>query len=190
MVNFDNDIEQCLKVLRGGGLILYPTDTVWGIGCDATNEQAAQRIYRLKNRQDNNALIVLVAEERDVLQHIANPDYRIFEYLRETTKPTTVIYRNAIGLSENIIGKDGSIAIRICQDEFCRHLLKRFRKPIVSTSANISGKPAPSTFADIQTEVKIGVDYVVTYRQDDTVPANPSFLVKWNKDGTATVLRE
>jgi L-threonylcarbamoyladenylate synthase len=191
MVNFDNDIEQCLKVLRGGGLILYPTDTVWGIGCDATNEQAAQRVYRLKNRQDNNALIVLVAEERDVLQHIANPDYRIFEYLRETaTKPTTVIYRNAIGLAENIVGKDGSIAIRICQDEFCRNLLKRFRKPIVSTSANISGKSAPSTFADIATEVKIGVDYVVNYRQDDTVPAQPSSLIKWNKDGTTTILRE
>ncbi|MDP4263114.1 MAG: L-threonylcarbamoyladenylate synthase [Bacteroidota bacterium] len=189
MVDFNNDIEQCLKVLRGGGLILYPTDTVWGIGCDATNEKAAERIYKLKKRLDNKAMIVLVAEERDVLQHIANPDLRVFDYLEQATKPTTVVYKGAIGLAENIVGKDGSIAIRICQDDFCRHLLKRFRKPIVSTSANISGKPVPATFSGIDIEIKIGVDYIVNYRQDDAIPAEPSSVIKWNKDGTATVLR-
>jgi L-threonylcarbamoyladenylate synthase len=190
MVNFDNDIELCLKVLRGGGLILYPTDTVWGIGCDATNEQAAERIYKIKKRSDNKAMIVLVTEEREVLQHIANPDFRVFDYLHQAIKPTTIVYRNAIGLAENIVGKDGSIAMRICQDEFCRNLIKRFRKPIVSTSANISGQPVPTVFNDVSIDVKIGVDYIVTYRQDDLIPAQPSSVIKWNKDGTVTVLRE
>src|SRR5215813_8053891 len=145
MTDFEKDIEQCMMALRGGGLILYPTDTVWGIGCDATNENAAERIYKLKKRSDNKAMIVLVAEERDVLQHVANPDLRIFDYLQEAAKPTTVVYKGGIGLAENIVGKDGSIAIRICRDDFCRHLIKRFRKPIVSTSANISGQPVPAT---------------------------------------------
>lgn len=190
MVNFDNDIEQCLKVLRGGGLILYPTDTVWGIGCDATNERAAERIYKLKKRSDSKAMIVLVTDEREVLQHIANPDMRVFDYLHQVTKPTTVVYRGAIGLAENIVGSDGSIAMRICRDLFCRHLLKRFHKPIVSTSANISGQPVPSVFSDISVDIKIGVDYIVNYRQDDNMPARPSSVIKWNKDGTVTVLRE
>ncbi len=189
MVNFQNDIEQCLFALRNGGIILYPTDTVWGIGCDATNEKAAERIYKLKKRSDNKAMIILVTEERDVLQYIANPDRRVFEYLEQVTKPTTIIYRGAIGLAENIMGKDGSIAMRICNDDFCKDLIKRFRKPIVSTSANISGQPGASIYADISLDIKIGVDYIVNYRQDDTTIGEPSSLIKWNKDGTTTVVR-
>ncbi|MEI9909167.1 MAG: L-threonylcarbamoyladenylate synthase [Bacteroidota bacterium] len=189
-MNFEKDIEQCLFVLREGGIIIYPTDTVWGIGCDATNEKAAERIYKLKKRTDSKAMIVLVTEERDVLQYVANPDRRVFTYLEEqVTKPTTVIYKGAIGLAENIIGKDGSIAMRICNDEFCRNLIKRFRKPIVSTSANITGQPVANIFADISVDIKIGVDYIVNYRQDDTTVAEPSTLIKWNKDGTTTVIR-
>jgi L-threonylcarbamoyladenylate synthase len=189
MVNFEKDIELCLQALRGGGLILYPTDTIWGIGCDATNDKAIERIYKLKKRTDNKAMIVLVTEEREVSQYVANADPRVFEYLEEATKPTTVIYKGAIGLAENVIGKDGSIAMRICQDEFCRNLIKRFRKPIVSTSANISGQPVAKIFTDISIDIKIGVDYIVTHRQDDTTPVEPSTLIKWNKDGTATVVR-
>ncbi|HET6995378.1 MAG TPA: Sua5/YciO/YrdC/YwlC family protein, partial [Chitinophagaceae bacterium] len=128
-MNFEKDIELCLQALRGGGIILYPTDTVWGIGCDATNEKAVERIYKLKKRTDNKAMIVLVTEQRDILQYVANPDTRVFEYLENVTKPTTVIYKGAIGLAENVVSKDGSIAMRICQDEFCRTLIKRFRKP-------------------------------------------------------------
>lgn len=189
MVDFQNDIEKCLMALREGGIILYPTDTVWGIGCDATDAKAIERIFRLKKRSDNRAMIVLVAEQRDVLRYVANPDPKVFEYLEEVTKPTTVIYPGALGLAENLTGKDGSIAIRICREEFCQNLLKRFRKPIVSTSANLSGIHSPAKFEEIPLEIKIGVDYIVEFRQDETVASEPSSVIKWNKDGSVSVLR-
>ena len=189
MVNFEKDIELCLQALRGGGIILYPTDTVWGIGCDATNEKAVERIYKLKKRSDTKAMIVLVPEERDVLQYVANPDRRVFDYLQEVNKPTTVIYKGAIGLAEKIVGKDGSVAMRICKDEFCHNLLKRIRKPLVSTSANVSGQPVPNIFDEISIDIKIGVDYIVTHRQDEKEPALPSIIVKWDK-GQAVIVRE
>jgi len=188
MVDFEKDIEHCLQVLQDGGLILYPTDTVWGIGCDATNGKAVEKVYRLKNRPDEKAMIVLVADERDVLQYVASPDLAVFDYLQETKKPTTVIYEGAIGLADNLLGKDGSIAIRICNEQFCKHLIKRFRKPIVSTSANISGEPAAKIFADINEQIKSGVDYVVTYRQDDKIIAEPSSVIKWN-NGHLEIIR-
>ena len=188
MVDFENDIEQCLKVLQNGGLILYPTDTVWGIGCDATNEKAVEKVYKLKRRPDEKAMIVLVADERDVLQYVASPDLAVFDYLQEAKKPTTVIYEDAIGLADNLVGKDGSIAIRICNEKFCKHLIKRFRKPIVSTSANISGEPAAKIFADINEQIKSGVDYVVNYRQDDKTIAAPSSVIKWN-NGHLEIIR-
>ena len=188
MVDFEKDIENCLQVLDNGGLILYPTDTVWGIGCDATNEKAVEKVYQLKNRPDQKAMIVLVADERDVLQYVASPDLAVFDYLQETKKPTTVIYEGAIGLADNLLGKDGSIAIRICNEQFCKHLIKRFRKPIVSTSANISGEPAAKIFADINEQIKSGVDYVVTYRQDDKTIAAPSSVIKWN-NGHLEIIR-
>jgi L-threonylcarbamoyladenylate synthase len=188
MVDFEKDIEQCLKVLKDGGLILYPTDTIWGIGCDATNAAAVEKVYQLKKRPDEKAMIVLVADERQVLQHVAAPDLQIFDYLQETNKPTTVIYTGAIGLAENIIADDGSIAIRICNHEFCKHLIKRFRKPIVSTSANISGQPAAKVFNDIADEIKKGVDYMVKYRQEDKTVRLPSLIIKWD-NGKVTMLR-
>ncbi len=188
MVDFENDIEECLKVLKSGGLILYPTDTVWGIGCDATNEKTVERIFQLKQRPDNKAMIVLVAEEKDVLNYVAAADLQVFDYLQQAKKPTTVIYEGAIGLADNLIGKDGSIAIRICNEAFCRHLIKRFRKPIVSTSANISGEPVAKIFAEISDEIKLGVDYVVNYRQDDNAFAEPSAVIKWHK-GKVELLR-
>jgi L-threonylcarbamoyladenylate synthase len=187
-MNLEKDIEQCLQVLKSGGLILYPTDTIWGIGCDATNAEAVEKIYKLKKRSDEKAMIVLVAAEKDILNHVAAPDLRVFDYLEKTKKPTTVIYEGAIGLADNLIGKDGSIAIRICNESFCRQLIKRFRKPIVSTSANISGKPVAKTFAEMTDEIKQGVDYIVRYRQDDNNIAEPSSLIKWN-NGTVEVLR-
>lgn len=189
MVDFEKDIESCLQTLRKGGLILYPTDTVWGIGCDATNAEAAGKIYQLKKRTDSKAMIVLLADERDILKHVAHPDLAVFDYLQQTTKPTTVVYDGAIGFADNLTGADGSIAIRICRDEFCRQLLKRFRKPIVSTSANISGEKTPSIFHDITGEIKNNVDYIVRHRQEDKTIALPSSVVKWNKDSTVTVLR-
>ena len=189
MVDFEEDIIECLAVLKAGGLILYPTDTVWGIGCDATNAVAVERVYRLKKRPDEKAMIVLVADEREVLQYVAAPDLQVFDYLQETKKPTTVIYQGAIGLADNLIAEDGSIAIRICKENFCKHLIKRFRKPIVSTSANISGEPVNLLFESIPGEIKSGVDYIVHYRQDDEVKAQPSSVIRWD-NGRVEILRE
>jgi L-threonylcarbamoyladenylate synthase len=187
-MNFETDIDNCLDVLRKGGLILYPTDTVWGIGCDATNANAVKKIYQLKNRNDEKAMIVLVADETEVMKHVAAPDLSLFDYLETTAKPTTVVYDGAIGFAENLIAADGSIAIRICKDEFCRHLIKRFRHPIVSTSANLSGFPTPKAFNDISSEIKNGVDYIVQHRQHDETPAQPSAVIKWD-NGKVNILR-
>jgi L-threonylcarbamoyladenylate synthase len=189
MVEFQPDIDACLETLNAGGLILYPTDTVWGIGCDATNPQAVEKVYRLKKRPDEKAMIVLVAEERDVLQYVASVDLSLFDHLLQRKKPTTVIYDGAIGLAANLVAPDGSIAIRICEDPFCRHLIKRFRKPIVSTSANLSGQPTPGTFSAITQEIRAGVNYVVKYRQDDERAANSSSIIKWNNKAVV-VIRE
>lgn len=188
-MKFDNDIEKCLEVLKAGGLVLYPTDTVWGIGCDATNEQAVEKIYQLKKRPDDKSMIVLVADEKDILLHVAAPDLSVFDYLEKTTRPTTVIYEGAIGFADNLIARDGSVAIRICREEFCKALIKRFRKPIVSTSANISGQPTPKIFKEIDEEIKNAVDYIVQYRQDDESVAGPSAVIKWNNNGTIEILR-
>jgi len=187
---FNTDIEACLRVLESGGHILYPTDTIWGIGCDATNEEAVEKIFALKKRIETKALIVLIADERSLLQYVASPHIEVFDYIQGVSKPTTIIYENAIGLAGNLLAEDGSVGIRICADEFCKHLIKRFRKPIVSTSANVSGFPSPKVFSDIDIAVKQGVDYVVHYRQDDTIPVEPSAVVKCNKDGSFTILRQ
>jgi L-threonylcarbamoyladenylate synthase len=188
-MDFESDILNSLEVLNEGGIILYPTDTIWGIGCDAANEKAVEKIYSLKKRPGDIAMIVLVADEKQVLQHVANPDLAVFDWLKKTNKPTTVIYDGAIGVAENLIAGDGTIAIRICNDSFCKQLIKRFRKPIVSTSANISGQPAPKNFSEVSLEIKSGVDYMVQYRQDDLSIAQPSSVVRWNRDGSVTTIR-
>ena len=186
--HFENDIEQCLSVLANGGIILYPTDTIWGIGCDATNAEAVEKIISLKQRPDSKSFVVLVAEERDILKYVAAPDLAVFNYLEQTTKPTTVIYPQAIGLADNVLADDGSVAIRICKEPFCRHIIKRFRKPIVSTSANISGEPSPLNFSFINKKIISGVDYTVHYRQQDKTATQPSAIIKW-ENGQALVIR-
>ena len=187
--DFQIDIENCLTVLKTGGLILYPTDTIWGIGCDATNPDAVKKIFALKQRAETKSLIVLMADERDVLKYTSQPDLSVFDFLRTVQKPTTIIYESPVGLADNLTGSDGTIAIRLTEDPFCRHLIKRFRKPIVSTSANISGQPAPAFFKQIDDQIKKGVDTIVQYRQDDLSPRQPSAIVKWNRDGSVTVIR-
>jgi L-threonylcarbamoyladenylate synthase len=186
---FTKDTEACLKTLHEGGLILYPTDTIWGIGCDATNEEAVAKIYQLKKRADEKSMIILLAAEKDLLQYVTQPHPGVFDYLKTTQKPTTVIYDGAINLADNLVNRDGSIAIRIVKDEFCKQLIKRFRKPLVSTSANISGMPSPANFSVIDDTIKNGVDFIVQHRQDDVTPTTPSTIVKWNADGSLTVLR-
>jgi L-threonylcarbamoyladenylate synthase len=188
-MKFDNDIDHCLSVLRSGGLILYPTDTIWGIGCDATDADAVAKVYALKQREAAKSLIVLMADRRDILKYTTQPDLRIFDYLATVQKPTTVIYDGAVGLAPNLVNADGTVAIRLVADPFCRHLVKRFRKPLVSTSANISGEPAPAFFNQIDPRVKAGVDYIVEHRRDDQTPREPSAIIKWNAGGGPTVIR-
>lgn len=186
--DFTHDIDNCLQVLRGGGIILYPTDTVWGIGCDATNKMAVEKIINLKQRPENKSFVVLVAEEKDILNYTASPDLSIFDYLQSVQKPTTVIYEHALGLAENLLADNGSVAIRICKEDFCYHLIKRFRKPIVSTSANISGSPLAENFKGIDETIKNGVDYVVNWRQSDDTKALPSSVISWHR-GMVVIIR-
>jgi L-threonylcarbamoyladenylate synthase len=186
---FEKDIEPCLKVLKEGGIILYPTDTIWGIGCDAKNENAVRKIYQLKKRSESKAMIVLLADQRDLLQYVATLDLGVFDYLDTVTRPTTIVYDGAIHLAENLVHSDGSAAIRIVKDEFCRDLVLRFRKPIVSTSANISGDPSPGSYDEITDAVKKGVDYIVQYKRNDQRQAQLSSVVKWKNGGGITVIR-
>ena len=186
---FNTDIEESVKILQNGGLLLYPTDTIWGIGCDATNENAVAKIYQLKKRADEKSMIILLADEQDLPNYITEPNPKVFDYIKGIHKPTTVIYEGAINLAKNLINKDGSIAIRIVKDEFCKQLIKKFRQPIVSTSANISGYPPPTIFADIDVAIKNGVDYIVQHRQDDLTPSSPSAIIKWNADGSLHIIR-
>jgi L-threonylcarbamoyladenylate synthase len=187
-MSFNNDIEQCLAVLKNGGTILYPTDTIWGIGCDATSSDAVEKIIALKQRPDYKSFVILVADEKEVLQYTASPDLAIFDYLQQADKPTTVIYEHALGLADNAIAADGSIAIRICKDDFCRHLIKRFGKPLISTSANISGGASPANFSEISAAITSGVDYVVQYRQEESALSRPSSIIKW-ENGQPFIIR-
>jgi L-threonylcarbamoyladenylate synthase len=180
-VQMEPEVEAALESLRSGGTILYPTDTVWGIGCNAFDEKAVNRIYTIKRRPDSKSLIVLVAEARDILQLVAAPDLEAFEYMESQERPTTVIFDDAIGFPENLVAENGSIALRIVKDPFCRSLIKRLRAPLVSTSANISGQPAPSFFHEISGIIRESVDHVVAWRQDDHQPAQPSQIVKWER---------
>ena len=186
---FNDDIEAAVAVLRSGGLILYPTDTVWGIGCDATNEKAVEKIYALKKRNEEKSMIILVADEQNILSYTKEATPVIFDYIKGIHKPTTVIYENARNLARNLVNKDGSIAIRIVRDEFCKALINTFGKAIVSTSSNISGYPPPAVFPDIDIAIKNGVDYIVQHRQDDLNIAAPSSVVKLAEDGSIKLIR-
>lgn len=185
---FKDDAEKCLQVLQNGGIILYPTDTIWGIGCDATNANAVEKIVALKQRPQQKSFVVLVAAEKDILKYSAAPDLSVFDYLQTVTKPTTVIYEHALGLAENVYADDGSVAMRITHDEFCRYIIKRFRKPIVSTSANTSGAPSPQNFAEISNVIKQGVDYIVQYKQEDNSLNIASSIIRW-QNGKPEVIR-
>lgn len=187
--NFDEAVATALDVLRKGQTILYPTDTIWGIGCDATDAAAVNAIYKIKERPDTKSMIILVADERMILQYVAAPDPAVFPFLEAQTRPTTVIFDGAIGLPHNLVSEDGSIAIRIVQDAFCRHLIRRLRKPIVSTSANISGQPAPQNFNEVSDVIKKRVDHIVDWRQQETAPTQPSKIVRWHNGAEPTIIR-
>ena len=189
MFTYDQDIQACVNTLEAGGLILYPTDTVWGIGCDATNAEAVRKIFQLKNRVDTKAMIVLVQDERVILRYVEEADLRIFDYIKGIHKPTTVIYQKSKNLAPNLIAQDGSVAIRICKDPFCMDLIKAFGKPIVSTSANKATYPTPLCFNDISLDIIEGVQYVVKTRQDETDLKQPSSVIKWDTNGNLIIIR-
>lgn len=188
MIDYTDDIIKACGVLKEGGIILYPTDTIWGLGCDATSPEAVKKIFDLKQREDSKALIILVAEEADVAKYVYKlPDLK--QAQSYFSNPLTIIYEDARNLAHNVLAHDGSAAIRIVRDDFCKKLINYFGKPIVSTSANISGLVAPATFNEISQEIKNGVDYIVQHRRNDLTIARPSSIIKLKNDGTVEVIR-
>lgn len=187
MTDFNDDLEKCLEVLHEGGTILYPTDTIWGLGCDATSAAAVQKIIDIKGKPAGKGLIVLLATERDLFRYTGNPDPAIFNYLAAATKPVTVIYEQGLNVADEVLNEDGSIAIRLINEDFCRHLLKRFKKPIVSTSANLHGQPSPQNFKNISPEIKKLVNYIVSIKQSDEKNNIASSIVKWQNGALFTV---
>ncbi len=185
----ENDITQCVNTLNNGGLILYPTDTVWGIGCDATNAEAVKRVYQLKQRDDSKALIVLIDNADHIDHYVVDVPAIARELIDVAVKPLTIIYEGAYNLAPNLLGDEDSVGIRIPNDEFCHQLCARFGKPIVSTSANVSGNPTAKTFADIDPAIVNGVDYAVEYRRNDTTPHHPSNIILLSRDGTFKIIR-
>ena len=183
------EINNTVEILKNGGLILYPTDTVWGIGCDATNPEAVEKVFKLKQRHDSKALICLVADDRMLSKYIKKIPDVAYDILDVTEEPITIIYDDARQLAHNLIASDKSIAIRIPNDEFCFQLLRKFNKPIVSTSANISGYPTPNSFKEISNEIIKGVDYVVNLHREK-ICSKPSSIIKLSNDGKVQVIRK
>jgi len=184
------DIKKAFEVLISGGLILYPTDTIWGIGCDATNEEAVHRVYELKRRVDSKALITLLDNPVKLDFYIEDVPSVAWDLIELSEKPLTIIYDGPRNIASNLVAEDGSLAIRITKERFSQELCKRFRKALVSTSANISGEPAPANFSEISEEIKQGVDYIVNYRQDDLSKSKASSIIKLGKTGEVKIIRE
>ncbi len=183
------EINKAISTIENGGLILYPTDTVWGIGCDATNEVAVEKVYRLKQREDSKALVCLVANDAMLERHVERVPEVAYDILDLATKPTTIIYDNPVALAKNSIAHDNTMAIRVASDKFCQYLINKFKKPIISTSANIAGEPTPKSFGEISDVILKGVDYIVNL-QHDKKNAAPSSIIKLSNDGTVKVIRE
>lgn len=186
---FEEDIKECVTVLRKGGIILYPTDTIWGLGCDPSNEDAVNRIFGIKSRQETKSLIILADGIPMVERYVTDIPEIVYELAEVSESPLTIIYPEGKNLAKGVCGEDGSVAIRICHDEFCSDLISRFRKPLVSTSANFSGKPSPRNFSEIEESLLDKVDYVVRYRRDDQGRNNASPVIKINRDGTVKIIR-
>jgi L-threonylcarbamoyladenylate synthase len=187
---FEEDIKNAITVLRAGGIILYPTDTIWGIGCDATNSDAVDKIFKIKNREETRSLLILVDSIQMAERYVANIPEIAYELTDVSDTPLTIIYPNGKNLAKGVCGADGSVGIRICNEEFCNELIKRFRKPIISTSANFSGKKSPESFYSIESELIEKTDYVVKYRQDDRQGHSPSPIIKFESDGSFKIIRK
>lgn len=184
------EIKKTLQVLKDGGVILYPTDTVWGLGCDATNEKAVAKVNEIKGRSGDKSLIVLLENDNKLQSYVTEIPDVAYELIEYAENPLTIIFSGAKNLAKNVINSDGSVGIRIVKHDFCEQLLQRFRKPIVSTSANISGEPTPKFFDDISDEIKDAVDYVVAYHQEDHTEKKPSTIVKLGPSGQFEFIRK
>jgi len=189
-MNQAEDIKNAINILKQGGIILYPTDTVWGIGCDATNTEAVAKVYKIKHRDDSKAMICLIDSDKRLQKYVRDVPNVAWDLLELVTKPTTVILDDAVNLAPNLVSNDGSIAMRITKEVFSHELCYRFQKPIVSTSANISGQPAAANYADISEEILNAVDYVCWTRRQEHKPHTPSSIIKLAKDGTVTIIRQ
>lgn len=184
------EIRKAVEILRNGGVILYPTDTVWGLGCDGTNENAVKRIFEIKKREDAKAMLVLVDNSARIQSYVDEVPEIAWDLIEMTEKPLTIIYPDAKNLANNLIAEDKSIGIRVTSEIFSKSLCLMFRKPIVSTSANVSGEPAPSNFSQITEEIKSAVDYIVNFRQDETSKPKPSSIIKLGKGNVFKLIRE
>jgi L-threonylcarbamoyladenylate synthase len=187
---FDDDIKNALTVLKEGGIILYPTDTIWGLGCDATNQKAVERIIKIKSRSEGKSLLILVDGEQMIERYVREIPEIVYELTSVSDSPLTIIYPSGKNLAEGVCSDDGSVGIRICNDDFCRELISRLRKPIISTSANFSGRSSPGNFSEIDKSVIDSVDFVVKYRQNDRQKQVASPVIKVNIDGTIKIIRK
>ena len=184
-----DEVKKAIEVMKAGGVILYPTDTVWGIGCDATNEEAVKKVFAIKKREDSKALICLVDSDVRLQRYVRNVADVTWDMIELSEKPLTVIFDNVTGLAPNVIAEDGSAGIRITKEEFSKELCFRFQKPIVSTSANISGQPAAANYCDIDPVLLEAVDYVCTSRRQEKKPHEPSKIVRLRANGEVTIIR-
>ncbi|HNX43096.1 MAG TPA: L-threonylcarbamoyladenylate synthase [Bacteroidales bacterium] len=187
---FQEDIENALKTLQSGGVILYPTDTIWGLGCDATNHNAVEKIYRIKQRIESKSLIILIDSFEQLNNYVDKIPDVAYDLLKCIENPVTVIYSNAKNLASNVIAGDGTIGIRIVKEEFCINLISRFGKPIVSTSANISGEESPVIFSHISKDIISNVDYIVKYRQETFSQSKPSTIIRLMETGEYIIIRQ
>ena len=186
----DAEINKCKELLLAGKIILYPTDTVWGIGCDATNEEAIDKIYKIKQRQESKSMIILLDKEDRLPLYIANVPLIAWDLLASTHRPTTYIYPSAQNLPRKIIHHDGTIAVRVIKNTFCKKLIAALDRPIISTSANISSEPTPQTFSEISNEILDNVDYIVPQEFAESTDFKPSRLIKFLDDYNFTIIRE
>lgn len=184
------DIKRAVECMRKGGVILYPTDTVWGIGCDATNAEAVAKVYKIKHRDDSKALICLVDSDNRLQRYVREVPQVAWQLIDALDKPTTLVLDNAVNLAPNLIAEDGSIGIRITKEPFSHELCYRFQRAIVSTSANVSGEPAAQNYGDISEEILNAVDYVCFSRRQEHKPHKPSGIIKLDKDGVVTIIRK
>ena len=183
------DMAEALEVLKKGGIILYPTDTIWGIGCDATNEEAVKKIYDLKQRSDSKSMLVLVGSEGELQRNVEEVPEAAWMLIETAVNPITIIYDRPKGIARNLLAEDGSAGIRITSELFSQTLCNRLKRPIVSTSANISGKKTPVTFSEIDEDIKKGVDYIVRFRQNDISRHKSSNIIKVSDSGIIKIIR-